>query len=204
MNMSLFQLIVSGGFTMYILIGCSIISIAIMIDRVFLYMRLSRVNREKFMREIKDEIEEGNIKRAIKLCEEKNNHSANVVKAGLNLLGASDVIVENAMEREIIIENNRLERYTNIVGTIGSNSVYIGLFGTVLGIIKAFRNISLSGSGELNVIIGGISEALVCTAAGLLVAVPAVVAYNFFIKKIDKLTMEMELCVSEMMDIVKK
>jgi biopolymer transport protein ExbB/TolQ len=175
-----------------------------MIDRAFFYMRLSRVNREKFMGEIKDEIEEGNIKRAIKHCEETNNHTANVVRAGLLLLGASDVIVENAMEREIIIQNNRLERYTNIVGTIGSNSVYIGLFGTVLGIIKAFRNISLSGSGELNVIIGGISEALVCTAAGLLVAVPAVVAYNVFIKKIDKLTMEMELCVSEMMDIVKK
>ena len=107
------------------------------------------------------------------------------------------------MERAIVIETNLLERYTTIVGTIGSVAVYIGLFGTVLGIMRAFHDISISGSGGINVVINGIAESLVCTAAGLCVAVPAVIAYNYFIKRIDGFITDMELCASETMDLVK-
>jgi biopolymer transport protein ExbB/TolQ len=107
------------------------------------------------------------------------------------------------MERAIVIETNLLEKHITIVGTIGSVAVYIGLFGTVLGIIKAFNDISAAGTGGINVVINGIAESLVCTAAGLCVAVPAVVAYNYFIKRIDRFISDMELCASETMDIVK-
>jgi biopolymer transport protein ExbB/TolQ len=106
------------------------------------------------------------------------------------------------MERAITIETVNLERYTSIVGTIGSTAVYIGLFGTVLGIIRAFRDISVSRAAGINVVIGGISEALICTAAGLLVAVPAVIAYNYFVKKIDGFVTDMELCASEANDLL--
>jgi biopolymer transport protein ExbB/TolQ len=106
------------------------------------------------------------------------------------------------MERSIVIETNMLSRFTTIVGTIGSVAVYIGLFGTVLGIIRAFHDISKTGSGGISVVINGISEALICTAAGLCVAVPAVVAYNYFVKRIDNFVADMELCASETLDLI--
>ena len=86
-----------------------------------------------------------------------------------------------------------LERRTGIVGTIGSVAVYIGLFGTVLGIIRAFGDISKSSGDGMNAVIAGVAEALVTTAAGLVVAVPAVVAYNYFVRRIDLFVSDMEL-----------
>ncbi len=127
----------------------------------------------------------------------------NVVHAGISFGSHEEKEISNNMERQILIETTILEKFTAIVGTIGSISVYIGLFGTVLGIIRAFRDISASGgTGGISVVINGISEALVCTAAGLCVAVPAVVAYNYFIKKVDNFIKDMELCASETLDLL--
>jgi len=202
--MSLFQLIMAGGITIYILLACSVVSIALIIERCLFYRKLSRVSRAQLMASIKNEVEKKGGGRALEICKEGNAPFANVVHAGLLLLGNNREAVSNAMDRQIVVETTKLEQFIGIVGSIGSNAVYIGLFGTVLGIIRAFHNISVSGSGELNVIIGGISEALVCTAAGLLVAVPAVVAYNFFLMRIDIFTRDMELSASEVMDIVRR
>jgi biopolymer transport protein ExbB/TolQ len=151
---------------------------------------------------IKAHLKKDNIKGAIQTCNDTDTPYSIVVQAGLNLYGHSEVVISNNMEREISVETTKLERFTSIVGTLGSTAVYIGLFGTVLGIIRAFRDISVSGSGGLNVVINGISEALICTAAGLAVAVPAVIAYNYFIKKIDNFVVDMELCASETMDLI--
>ncbi len=80
--------------------------------------------------------------------------------------------------------------------------MYIGLFGTVLGIIRSFHDISLAGSGGISVVIGGVSESLIATAAGLCVAIPAVVAYNFFTRTIDKFIVEMEYALSALKEII--
>ncbi|MEK7867888.1 MAG: MotA/TolQ/ExbB proton channel family protein, partial [Candidatus Omnitrophota bacterium] len=85
---------------------------------------------------------------------------------------------------------------------IGSMSVYVGLLGTVLGIMKAFNNISATGTGGISVVITGISEALISTVAGLCIAVPAVTAYNYFMKRIDNFITDMELCASEILDLI--
>jgi biopolymer transport protein ExbB/TolQ len=155
------------------------------------------------MSEVSKEIEKGNIKKALEKCGNSDSPSASVILSGLNLWGHNEVVISNTMEREVAIETVKLERHTSIVGTIGSTAVYIGLFGTVLGIIRAFHDISLSGTGGISVVISGISEALACTAAGLCVAVPAVIAYNYFIKKIDIFVTDMELSASELMDLIK-
>lgn len=200
--MSLWQLLSNGGVTIYILLSCSILSIAIIIERCIYYSKRSRIKRQYFMEAISAEFKKGDIKNALKICKDSNTPFSSVVYSGLNLYGHSEVVVSNTMEREITIETTKLEKYTSIVGTIGSIAVYIGLFGTVLGIVRAFGDISTSGSGGINVVIRGISEALVCTAAGLCVAVPAVIAYNYFIKKIDNFIIDMELCVSQLMDLM--
>ncbi|HQP92199.1 MAG TPA: MotA/TolQ/ExbB proton channel family protein [Candidatus Omnitrophota bacterium] len=200
--MDFFKLIRIGGFTMYILILFSVLSLAVIIERIIYFKRRSRIKRVEFMKMIKKELGKGNVEKTLDICDEADTPFSSVVACGLRLYGHTDIVIANAMEREIAIETTKLEKFTSIVGTIGSTAVYIGLFGTVLGIIRAFRDISAAGSGGISVVINGISEALICTAAGLSVAVPAVIAYNYFIKKIDSFVTDMELCVSEVMDLI--
>lgn len=187
---------------MVVLVLCSVVSLAVIMERFLYYRRSSRVKRVDFMRLVKKELEKGNIKQAIEVCQNTATPFSSVVHSGLNLLGHSEVVISNTMEREIAVETIKLERHTTIVGTIGSTAVYIGLFGTVLGIIRAFNDISASGSGGISIVISGISEALASTAAGLCVAVPAVIAYNYFIKKVDNFITDMELSASEILDLI--
>jgi len=187
---------------MYILLACSVLSLAIILERYIYYRRRSKIRRSNFMARIRSALEKGNVKEALGICKDTDTPFSSVVCSGLNLYGHNEVVISSTMEREVTIETVKLERFTSIVGTIGSTAVYIGLFGTVLGIIRAFRDISLSNSGGLNVVINGISEALVCTAAGLCVAVPAVIAYNYFVKKVDSFITDMELCTSEILDLL--
>ena len=200
--MSLWQLVRVGGFTMYVLLCFSILSLAIIIERALYYRKRSRVKRKDFMHKISKELEKPDIKKALEICKHTDTPFSSVVYSGLNLHGHNEVVISNTMEREITVETVKLERATSIVGTIGSTAVYIGLFGTVLGIIRAFHDISKSGSGGISIVINGIAEALVCTAAGLCVAVPAVIAYNYFVKKVDGFITDMELCASETMDLL--
>lgn len=200
--MTLFQLFRAGGLTMYILMFCSIISIAIIVERILYYRSRAGIGRQDFMDKIAKELEKGNIKKAIDLCKDTKASFANVVLAGLNLHGHNEFVISNAMEREVTIEAGKLERFTSVVGTIGSTAVYIGLFGTVLGIMRAFQDIASSGFGGINVVINGIAEALICTAAGLAVAVPAVIAYNYFLRTIDNFVTDMELCASQTLDLL--
>ncbi len=200
--MNIWQLIRAGGVTMIVLLAVSVVSVAIILERVIFYRLKSRLKRKDFMLRVRHELKKGGVNPAMKICKDNNAPFSQVVYAGLSFFDCSEKEISNNMERQIIIETVVLERFTSIVGTIGSVSVYVGLFGTVLGIIRAFHDISVSGSGGISVVISGISEALACTAAGLCVAVPAVVAYNFFMKKIDNFIKDMELAASETMDLI--
>lgn len=200
--MTFWQLFRAGGFTMSLLIGCSVVSLAIIVERILYYRSRFMMNRLEFMEQISQFIEKGNIPHAIELSRNTKASFAKVVLAGLTLHGHNEVVITNAMERQVIIETGKLERYIGVVGTIGSTAVYIGLFGTVLGIMRAFQDIASSGFGGINVVINGIAEALICTAAGLAVAVPAVVAYNYFSRTVDNFITDMELSASQTMDLL--
>lgn len=197
---NLFAAINHGGAVVYILVCCSILSITIIVERIFFYSRLSKVKRPAFMGEICGYLEKKDFKKAILLCEQTNTPFAKVVKAGLLLHGRNEKLVSQAMEREIVVETIKLERFISVSATIGSTAIYIGLLGTVLGIMRAFHDISLNGVGGINVIIGGISESLIATAAGLIVALPALISYNYFVRRIDHFVADMELSSSELVD----
>jgi biopolymer transport protein ExbB len=199
---SLLQLLNMGGFTMYILLACSIVSIAVIINRMLYYRAKSRLSRAAFMERVRRDVASGSVDNALALCKKADTPFANVAMAGLKVVSHSEKILSNAMERETTIEILKLEKFTSVVGTIGNVAVYIGLFGTVLGIVRAFHDISAIGAGGINVVIGGVAEALLCTATGLLVAVPAVIAYNYFTKRIDDFINDMELTASELIDII--
>jgi len=197
---TIWEILQTGGFTMYILLFCSLVSIAVLLERILYYRKRSKTEREQFMAKIRRALTSGNLERAVEICKSSQAPFASVVCAGLDLYDHQEKQISNAMEREMTLETTELERYTSIVATIGNTAVYIGLFGTVLGIIRAFHDISAAGTGGLSIVIGGVAEALVCTAAGLFVAIPAVVAYNYFTKRVEHFISDMELCASELID----
>ncbi len=200
-NFSLVEAIKIGGSVMYFLIACSVLSVAIIVERLLYYRGRAKYSRVDLMRAVRQCLMGGDIHGALGVCRESPSPYSSIVAAGLDAAKLDSKQVSDAMEREIIIETASLEERTGIVGTIGSTAVYVGLLGTVWGIIKTFRDISSLGSGGINVVIGGISEALVCTAAGLIVAIPAVMAYNYFVKRISAFVTDMELCASELRSI---
>jgi len=201
---SILEILQIGGFTMYILLFCSFLSIAIFLERIIYYRNRSKTKRSEFMTRTARALKNGDIKMAMEICKETSAPFSNVVYSGLQLHGHHEKEISNAMERETTIEAAKLERYTSIVGTIGNTAVYIGLFGTVLGIIRAFHDIAAAGAGGMSIVIGGVAEALVCTATGLLVAIPAVIIFNYFTKKVEHFIDDMELCASELIDLIGK
>jgi len=199
---SFLDILAIGGFTLYILLLLSCISLAIIILKVIEF-RVKSVNVKKFFNKIKTKLKKEGIKNTIFYCESYNKPVVNVVREGLVFFdNAKSLDIKSCIERTISVEVMNLEKYTSIIATIGGIAVYIGLFGTVLGIIRSFHDISLAGSGGISVVIGGVSESLVATAAGLCVAIPAVAAYNFMVRVIDKFTIEMQYAGSLLKDIL--
>jgi len=199
---TLWQAFALGGFSMYLLLVCSILTLGVIIDRYVSFWKKSRVKRAAFMDRIRDEVKKRDIARAIEICRDTNAPFARVVLAGLDRAGRSEKVVAGYMERQITVEMARLERFTGILGTVGNISVYLGLLGTVLGIIRAFRDITTTGAGGMDIVIGGVAEALITTAAGLIIAVPAVIFFNYFTRRVDSFVSDMELCASEVSDLV--
>ena len=202
--MTWFSLLKTGGVTVIVLILCSVLSWTVAIERLFYFWQKSRLKRSDFMLRIHGEIKKGDTRRAMEVSSHAEAPFAQVIHAGLSFYKQGENAIRNAMERAIAVETTLLEKNTAVNGTIGSVAVYIGLFGTVLGIIRAFHDISTTRSGDLHVVINGISEALICTAVGLLVAVPAVIVYNYFMKRIETFVTDMELCASELADILRE
>lgn len=190
------KIIQSGGPTMYLILACSVVSIAVIVDRFICYWLSSAVTRTAFIAALGKALDRGGRENALAVCAKVRAPFARVAAAGLSK-AAGGKAAAGAMEREIEIQTMLLERRTSIVGTVGSVAVYLGLLGTVLGIIRAFGDVS-QGSGEaMSAVTAGVAEALVTTAAGLIVAVPAVVAYNYFVHRIDLFVSDMEICASE-------
>src|SRR4030065_2073678 len=199
---TIWEILQTGGFTMYILLFCSFLSLTILLERIIYYRKLSRTKRAEFMTRIKRALKSGDIERAMEICNETYAPFSNVIYSGLELHHHHGKEISNAMEREITVETTKLERFTGIVGTIGNTAVYIGLFGTVLGIIRAFHDIAVAGAGGMSIVIGGGADALGCTALGLFGAVPAVIAFNYFMKRVERFVNDMELCDSELIDLL--
>ena len=126
-----------------------------------------------------------------------------VAKAAVGHLSSSKD-VDLTVDRAIRLQISDMERFVPLLGTIASAAPFIGLLGTVLGIIRAFKSIAVSGGGGPQVVASGIAEALVATAVGLCVAIPALVAYNHYSTKIRRMTEGMEICADEMIEILKK
>jgi biopolymer transport protein TolQ len=124
-------------------------------------------------------------------------------KNGAPMLSIMDV-VERTLKKTMIDQGNRMEKAISFLATTGNTTPFIGLFGTVWGIMEAFRGIGLKGAANLAVVAPGISEALIATAAGLAAAIPAVVAFNYFASKLMNLRAEMDLFSADFLSLVER
>ncbi|MDR1122422.1 MAG: MotA/TolQ/ExbB proton channel family protein [Endomicrobium sp.] len=192
---SLIEILNIGGLVLYVLLGLSMLSFTVIFYKFVEFWQKSKVKRANFIHILFQKIKNCNLEKAIEYCDFVNMPIAAVSKTGIIAFKSGENLDE-FMNREIMIQIVELERYITILGTVGNIAVYVGLLGTVLGIISAFHDMSTIGSGGIAVVIRGVSEALIATAAGLFVAIPASTAYNFFVKKIDKFIADMEYCSS--------
>ncbi|MEW6386377.1 MAG: MotA/TolQ/ExbB proton channel family protein [Thermodesulfobacteriota bacterium] len=172
-----------GVWVLWLLLGLSIGSVAVMIERGLTFYR-HRFAEESFVPEVEPLLEKGLWPQAIDLCEGSPALESQVLLCGLKQMHRGKEAAQEAMEGERIRLNLFLEKRLNFLGTLGANAPFIGLFGTVLGIIHAFKDLSLTEGGGGPAVMAGIAEALVATAVGLLVAIPAVVMYNFFHRRL--------------------
>jgi len=185
-------------------------SIGVMIDRLIAYNAARKQSRQ-FAPAVAGALREGKLDEAIKIADRfSKSHLAKVVVAGLQEFRAHQLSAEisgeeieasrRALERAEAIVHAELKRGVSGLATIGSTAPFVGLFGTVVGIINAFRGISTEKSTGLGAVAGGISEALVTTAVGLFVAIPAVWMFNYFSNRIEAFDVEMGNSSSELID----
>ncbi len=189
----------------------SVWSIAVMAERYLLY-RAARKQSQEFAPAVAESLANGNIQEAIELSEEKKkSHLAKVVAAGLNefqahqgstatISGQTIDASRRALQRATAVGVEEFKRGLGGLATIGATAPFVGLFGTTVGIINAFAGMSQAEDTGLAAVAGGISEALVATAIGLFVAVPAVWMYNYFTGKVESFVVEMDNSSSELID----
>jgi biopolymer transport protein ExbB/biopolymer transport protein TolQ len=174
-------------------------------------LRKAQKETRKFAPEFSQFLEEDNLVEAIKLAEGyKKSHVARVLGGALGevkpLIMDGSVTVadinsaERAVERNMMIITSELKRGLAVLATVGSTAPFVGLLGTTMGVVNAFQGMATSGSGGIAAISSGISEALLTTAFGLLVALPAVWGFNYFTNKIENLVVEMTYTSKELID----
>jgi biopolymer transport protein ExbB len=205
-DISVIDLIVKGGVFIYPIILCSIIALAVFLERLWI-LRRKRIIPEDFIRHVEEQIRKNKISEALFLCQGDNSSIAKIFGAGLKNAGRGMWLVKEAIEerggREAVI----LEKNVGILSTIANLTPLLGLLGTVSGMIKTFNVISLQGVGNPAPLAGGIAEALITTATGLCVAIPTLVCYRILKDKAKSLIFEMEensIKLIEIMETVSK
>jgi len=178
-------LIENGGVVMYPLLLCSVVSIAVIIERAWTLIRAARA-AERLHQQVGEAAQEGSLTDALALSRRDDSPLGNIYRA---VLGHADEDTRARIAQRRHNEmSRRLKRYIWLLGTVGSLAPFIGLLGTVIGIIRAFENMAATGSGGFAVVAAGISEALIATAGGLLVGVLSIFAYNAFMVRIGNLS----------------
>jgi biopolymer transport protein ExbB len=174
--------LLGAEWVLWLLISLSVISIAIMIERAW-FFATHRIDLESLQEKLRRALAKNDVEGAKKQVTGDTVEEA-VMRSGLAEVARGVDAVGAAMSGAKASQRLRLERNLSVLGTLGNNAPFIGLFGTVLGIIKAFHDLSGNQAGGVAVVMQGISEALVATAVGLMVAIPAVVGYNFFNRRV--------------------
>src|SRR5579872_6292895 len=175
--------LLGSEWVLWVLIALSILSVAVMVERA-LFLAARGVDFDDLAKQLQQFLKIGDVAGARLVLAGLRAPESRVATAGLEQIGRGSEAVSEAMASAKSRVRLELERNLGVLGTLGNNAPFIGLFGTVLGIIKAFADLSHNQGGGAATVMSGISAALVATAVGLMVAIPAVIAFNFFQGKV--------------------
>jgi len=171
--------LLGSEWVLWLLLILSVVSIGIIIERAIFFSRL-KIDFPNFNREVSEKLRAEDFDAVRELCKQTSSLESQVLLKGMEFHSSGADAMERHMSSYLVGERQKLDSGLVVLGTLGNNAPFIGLFGTVIGIIQAFDDLAANPAGGPSVVMSGISEALVATAVGLLVAIPAVIAFNAY------------------------
>ena len=200
--MNLLDIFLKGGFIMWLILASSIVGLAVSIDR-FIMLRKAKINVPAFMVRIRGFIKKKDISGAISYCMQEKSPVANIVRKGLKKYKYGHDRVKDAIENAGSQEVSKLEKGLSVLASVAGIAPLLGFLGTVTGMIQAFMTIQdLAGAANPSDLAGGIWEALITTAFGLIIGIPALALYNYFLSSVKKLVGEMETVANDVIDVI--
>ncbi len=197
---TIMELMHEGGTVMWILLVFSIVALAVMVERTIV-LRSAKIKVNEFLAKLRKAlIVNKSLRDAIKICEQYKGPLASIMKAGLLKYGQPREDIEKTIETAALHEMARLEKRLIVLASVANVSPLLGFFGTVSGMIKSFDALAEQGLSNPGAVAAGISEALVTTAAGLAVAIPTQLAYNFFMNSINKSVRDIETSTNMLLE----
>ena len=190
-----------GGWDMWLLLAISIIGLAVAIERL-VFFASQHGDTKGLLRTIGQKIAADDLDGAVKVCQSQKGMLPRILEFGLRRGEKNRADITDALSIALMEHLNALERNLAIIGTIAVIAPFVGLFGTVLGIIKAFQDIALKGNSTPAVVAAGVSEALITTATGLIIAVIAVVFFNYFKSRIKNYNQEMIVAANQLAEML--
>ena len=201
----MWELISKSGWLIAPIFLCSFFSVAIIVERLLFYLSI-KSNTLLILSKILDLVRKNKITEAIDICEKNPFYATNILKSGLGHYEEAKDVIKEAMENTSLYEMPKLEKNLNFLGTIAHVSPLLGLLGTVVGLVKCFYiieqktvSVGLVNPADLA---GGIWEALLTTVAGLCVAIPTYIMYNYFVHKVNLVTLEAERAATELLEFL--
>ena len=194
--MSLLQ---KGGIVMIPIVILSVIAVAIIIERL-VYFRRIRIDEDQLLNRLKSALQKGHHDEALSICESNPSPITNLMRVGIDHRQYPEAVIKDAILNAATMEVPRMERYVSFLGTIGQIAPLLGLLGTVTGNIRAFGVLG-NFAGQVSdpgLLARGIAEALITTAAGIVVSIPAVIFYNYLVSKVNHSIIRLENRVTEL------
>ena len=186
------DIILKGGITMPFILLCSIIAVVIIIERLIFFRRI-RVDEQKMIDRLRVTLEKKHFDEAISICENNPSPITNLMKVGIDHRRYNERVLKDSIMDAANLEIPKLERFLSALGTIAHIAPLLGLLGTVIGNINAFGVLgSLESVGDPGRLAQGISEALISTAAGIVVSIPALIFYNYLVNKVNHIIIRLE------------
>jgi len=195
--------IIKGGWVMAPILFCSVLGLAIVLER-FYNLRESKIHPPDFVSRVKKLLNEGKINEAIAICSKSPFSISKIIEAGILKIDASRDEIKETIEHAGRRESTLLQKHLAPLATVATVAPLLGLLGTVTGMIKAFEVVATIGVGHPKDLAGGVGEALITTAAGLIIGIPALVAHNYFYKEVHGYISDMENTSMELLDILKR
>ncbi|MGL4367922.1 MAG: MotA/TolQ/ExbB proton channel family protein [Brevinemataceae bacterium] len=194
--------LLQGGWVMAAIVLSSVIALAVFVERIF-YLNFIDKNVLVIRREIQERFRGLKVGDAIAICDNHPGIASNIIRAGLSMATRSRDEMEKAMDNVANKEISKLNKNLPILATIVNISTLLGLLGTVLGMITSTSVLASQGLGNPQELIGGIAQALVTTAAGLIVSIPALIGYNYLVTRVDNIIIEIETTAADLVKVLK-